>query len=113
MERGTPGPENSTTKLAMALNQQHIWELCTRLAGPQSLLKRSYAMTQPSVMGGESGALGDADDVEVSQCYLVTRGTTIGGGTTDIMRNILGERVLRLPSEPRADKDLPWRLLPR
>ena len=113
LERGAPGPENSTTKLAMALNQQHIWELCLTLAGPQGLLTSSYEMTRPTVMGGDAGALGESDDVEVSRCYLVTRGTTIGGGTTDVMRNILGERVLGLPAEPRVDKDAPWRLVPR
>jgi alkylation response protein AidB-like acyl-CoA dehydrogenase len=114
LERGTPGPENSTTKLAMALNQQRIWELCMHIGGPRnSLLKNSYEMVRPTLMGGDSGALGEGDEVEISQCYLVSRGTSIGGGTTDIMRNILGERVLCLPSEPRADKDVPWRLLPR
>ena len=114
LERGTPGPENSTTKLAMALNQQRIWELCMRLGGPRAgLLKNSYEMVRPTVMGGDSGVLGDGEEVEISQCYLVSRGTSIGGGTTDIMRNILGERVLRLPPEPRTDKDLAWRALPR
>jgi alkylation response protein AidB-like acyl-CoA dehydrogenase len=113
LERGTPGPENSTTKVAMALNQQHIWELCMQLAGSSALLIDSYEMTQPTTMGGDSGALGEGDDPEVTYNYLVTRGTTIGGGTTDIMRNILGERVLGLPGEPRVDKDVPWRLAPR
>jgi alkylation response protein AidB-like acyl-CoA dehydrogenase len=113
LERGVPGPENSTTKLSMALNQQHIWELCMRLAGPSALLTGDYEMVQPTAMGGDAGALGERDDVDVARCYLVTRGTSIGGGTTDIMRNILGERVLKLPGEPRADKDVPWKLQPR
>ncbi|HVX68444.1 MAG TPA: acyl-CoA dehydrogenase family protein [Mycobacteriales bacterium] len=113
LERGIPGPENSTTKLAMALNQQHIWELALRLAGPAGLLTGTYEMVQPTAMGGDAGALGERDDVDIARCYLVTRGTSIGGGTTDIMRNILGERVLRLPPEPRADKDQPWKRQPR
>jgi alkylation response protein AidB-like acyl-CoA dehydrogenase len=113
LERGVPGPENSTTKLSMALNQQRIWELCMRLAGPASLLTGEYEMVQPTAMGGDAGALGERDDVDVARCYLVTRGTSIGGGTTDIMRNILGERVLKLPGEPRNDKDVPWKLQPR
>jgi alkylation response protein AidB-like acyl-CoA dehydrogenase len=97
----------------MALNQQRIWETCMQLAGPSALLIGGYEMTQPTAMGGDSGALGEGDDIDVARCYLVTRGTSIGGGTTDVMRNILGERVLGLPAEPRVDKDIPWRKVPR
>ena len=40
--------------------------------------------------------------------FLWSRARTIGGGTTEIMRNLIGERILGLPGEPRGDKDMPW-----
>ena len=97
---GTPGPEGSTAKLVYAELNKKIYELTLDLLGPAGMLYGSYEVTQP--MPGDDRATG------LPERFLRVRANSIEGGTSEIMKNILGERVLGLPGEPRVDRDLPW-----
>jgi alkylation response protein AidB-like acyl-CoA dehydrogenase len=103
---GTPGPEGSVAKLAGAEMNKRVYELCVDLMGMEGTLYPShYEMRRP-----ERAGFGDED---VRHSFLRSRANSIEGGTSEIMRNILGERVLGLPGEPRQDKELPWSQVPR
>jgi alkylation response protein AidB-like acyl-CoA dehydrogenase len=110
-DRGTPGPEGSVIKLAYTVISQNTWELCLELLGGDGMLIDNYEMIRPTTMGGS--ALDEQEHPDIAKAFLTTRGSTIGGGTTDIGRNILGERVLGLPGDARTDKDVPWSQVPR
>ena len=108
---GTPGPEGSLGRLMVSEHQQRCFELIVNLLGPEGMLISDYEMRRPEVIG--ETALGSDDRVDLQKGFLSTRGGTIGGGTTEISRNILGERVLGLPREPDATRDIPWSEVPR
>ena len=102
---GTPGPEGSVGKLLNAELNQRIYSLCLSLMGPDGQLnEQDSEMHRPDRFGMAS---------TIQQAALRSMANTIEGGTSEIMRNILGERVLGLPGDPRVDKDLPWKDVPR
>jgi alkylation response protein AidB-like acyl-CoA dehydrogenase len=104
---GLPGPEASTSKLATGLLPQRVFDVCLGLLGPQGMLISDYEFRQPDHMF--AGNMGDGtEDLEIARAFLDSRGATIGGGTTEIHKNTLAERVLGLPTEPRVDRDVPW-----
>jgi alkylation response protein AidB-like acyl-CoA dehydrogenase len=103
--QGTPGPEGSTAKLAYAELNKKIYDLCVDLLGPEGMLYDSYEMRRPEGAGGIGGG--------PARMFLRSRANSIEGGTSEVMRNILGERVLGLPGDVRTDKGLPWSQIPR
>jgi alkylation response protein AidB-like acyl-CoA dehydrogenase len=101
---GIPGPEGSTGKLAWANLNKEITAFTMDLLGLDgTLYPDGYELVRPQSFGPHGP----------QKAFLRTRANSIEGGTSEIMLNILGERVLGLPGEPRVDKDLPWTEVPR
>ena len=104
---GNPGPEGSIAKLALADFNKRVSEFGIDLLGAEGMVGYDFTFRRPenlSVDGLEHG---------IRHAFLRARANSIEGGTSEIMRNILGEQVLGLPGEPRVDKDLPWIKVPR
>ncbi|MEU6347500.1 acyl-CoA dehydrogenase family protein [Streptomyces sp. NPDC046977] len=102
---GAPGPEGSGMKLAFAALNQRVSGLEVELLGEDGLRYGDWTMTRPEIV--------DFYGRDAGYRYLRAKGNSIEGGTSEILRNIISERVLGLPSEPRTDKDVPWKDLPR
>jgi alkylation response protein AidB-like acyl-CoA dehydrogenase len=102
---GKPGPEGSAAKLVFARLNQEISGFEVELAGSDGLRYDDWTMRRPE----QANFFGRGPGYR----YLRARGNSIEGGTSEILRNIIAERVLGLPSEPRVDKDVPWKDLPR
>ncbi|MFI1329162.1 acyl-CoA dehydrogenase family protein [Streptomyces sp. NPDC020845] len=102
---GQPGPEGSAMKLAFARLNQEISGLEVELLGEEGLLYDDWTLRRPELV--------DFTGREAGYRYLRAKGNSIEGGTSEVLLNIVAERVLGLPSEPRTDKDLPWKDLPR
>jgi len=90
-----PGPEVSTGKLAASNIVRALRDTGLAIEGPAGML-----MGKDAPLGGMLQFLA-----------LFSPAISIAGGTDQVQRNIIGERVLGLPSEPRLDKDLPFREL--
>ncbi len=81
-----PGPEVSVRKALADEHGQHVMAMAVELAGTDGLVV-------------DRGPFGTVDS-EWSRGYLYSRALTIGGGTSEVQRNIIGERVLGLPRDP-------------
>ena len=92
-----PGPEGSVNKVFNAELNQRRWNSAVTAAG----------------MGGVAWLPGDNKAEATAHRFLRSRANTLEGGTSEVLRNQVGERVLGLPREPEADKDVAWNKVPR
>ena len=102
---GQPGPEGSGAKLVFARLNQEIADFQLELLGDEGLRYGDWTMRRPD------GA--DFFGRDAGYRYLRSKANSIEGGTSEILRNIVAERVLGLPQEIRLDKDKPWKDLPK
>jgi alkylation response protein AidB-like acyl-CoA dehydrogenase len=99
--RDQPGSEGALTKVAHTELVQDIANLTLELLGAEGQLGGEYArMLDEHVDNPQLGA-------------IRSRAASIEGGTNQILRNIIGERILGLPGDVRVDKSLPWNEVPR
>ena len=92
-----PGPENSIGKLVSGLMLQDI---------------ATYAMDLEGAAGSLTGTDEEQANGQFQQMLLSSPSMRIAGGTDEILRNIIAERVLGLPGDIRVDKDVPYNKIP-
>ncbi len=105
LAQGQPGPEGAAMKLTFARLNQELSGLELELLGEEGLRYSDWTMVRPDHV--------DFTGRDAGYRYLRAKGNSIEGGTSEILRNIVAERVLGLPSEHRVDKDVPWKEIPR
>jgi alkylation response protein AidB-like acyl-CoA dehydrogenase len=102
---GEPGPEGSAAKLTFARLNQEISGFEVELLGGEGLAYDDWSLRGDDASSDFTRGPGYR--------YLRAKGNSIEGGTSEILRNIIAERVLGLPAEPRTDTAVPWKDLPR
>ncbi|KII00030.1 acyl-CoA dehydrogenase [Streptomonospora alba] len=102
---GQPGPEGSAAKYSFSRLNQEISGLELEMLGAEGMTYDDWTFRRPEGVEFTKRSPGFH--------YLRSKGNSIEGGTTEILRNIIAERVLGLPSEPRTDKDVAWKDLPK
>jgi alkylation response protein AidB-like acyl-CoA dehydrogenase len=107
------GPEGSITKLMQAEYNQRLQKLAIDMEGTQAIAWEGAELkAAPSDLPAWVST--DSDNMrDIARGFLRAQANTIEGGTSNVMRNILGERVLGLPKEPDPSRDLPWKDVPR
>ncbi len=106
------GPEGSITKLQQAEFNQRLQKLAVDLEGANGVAWEGVGLHGGDDVG--TFVPTDTDDhYAIARGFLRAQANSIEGGTSNIMRNILGERVLGLPKEPDTSRELPWSEVPR
>jgi len=95
---GNPGPEATIGKMTLTRWLQAMGTFGIELAG---------------VAGAVVDPAADPDLFEIQQGFFLAPGYRMGGGTEEIGKNIIAERVLGLPPDIRVDKDVPFNSIPR
>jgi alkylation response protein AidB-like acyl-CoA dehydrogenase len=103
-KKGDPGPEGSIGKMASADLNKDVYAATMNLMGAEGMLYGSFEMIRPETA---------MDSDSLQKAFLRSRANSIEGGTTEVMKNILGERVLGLPGDVRVDREVPWSEVPR
>lgn len=93
---GRLGPDGSSTKLSQALYNRRLQETALRLCGPSPMAWNR----------------GDELSASVVRGFLRAQANTIEGGTSNVLRNVIGEKVLGLPREPGYPTGTPWSQIP-
>jgi alkylation response protein AidB-like acyl-CoA dehydrogenase len=101
---GGTGPEGSLGKLATSVIGRRIAEFAPSLLGPEALLIDGYENVG-SMMRRD---VRNDGEFSVQRSFVGSPGMSIAGGTDQIQRNIIGDRVLGLPREPSVDRGVPW-----
>ncbi len=106
---GGSGPEGSLGKLSVSVVGRRLAEFAPSLLGADAMLIDTYEGSE-SMMRRDIPRQGE---FAIQRSFVGSPGMSIAGGTDQIQRNIIGDRVLGLPREPSVDKGVPWSQIQR
>jgi alkylation response protein AidB-like acyl-CoA dehydrogenase len=110
-QRGRSDVLAAIAKVVASEHAQRLSETLAAVMGPAAQVGLDYEAVYAKDMRDEGPA--SFRSMSPQQFIVRARAMSIEGGTNEILRNIIGERVLGLPQEPRIDKDPPWNQVPR